>query len=91
MRLSKIIIYHMGTVRVSGGTGTKKFTWSDIRSGQKIFMNIRKEELIRWSKIALVAPVALVWDVTFWSITQLHKGASWVDLVVGEKIEDFLQ
>ncbi len=49
-----------------------------------------KEELIRWGKIVLVTPVALVWDVTFWCITKLYKGASWVDLVVGEKIDDFL-
>jgi hypothetical protein len=54
-------------------------------------MNIDKTEIIRWSKVALVAPFALVWDITFWCITKLHKGASWVDLVVGEKIEEFLR
>jgi hypothetical protein len=54
-------------------------------------MNIGKEELIQWTKIALVAPIALVWDITFWCITKLHKGASWVDLVVGEKIDEFLR
>ena len=91
MRLSKIIIYHMETVLVSGGTDTKKFTWSGTQNGRKNFMNMNKEEMIRWGKIALVAPVALVWDVTFWCITKLYKGASWVDVVVGEKIEDFLQ
>lgn len=53
-------------------------------------MIISKEELIRWSKIALVAPIALVWDITFWCIGKLYKGASWVDLVVGEQIEKFL-
>jgi len=91
MRLSKIIIYHMETVRVSGGTDTKKFTWSGTQNGRKTFMNIKKEELIQWTKIALVAPIALVWDIIFWCITKLHKGASWVDLVVGEKIDEFLR
>ena len=49
-----------------------------------------KEELIRWGKIALVAPVALIWDTTFWCITKLYKGASWIDLAVGEKIDAWL-
>lgn len=51
---------------------------------------ITKKEMIRWSKVALVAPFALVWDITFWCIGKLYKGASWVDVVVGEKIEKFL-
>ena len=46
-----------------------------------------KEELIRSGKITVDAPLALVWAVTFWCITKLYKGASWIDLAVGEKID----
>jgi len=49
-----------------------------------------KEELVRWGKIILIAPIALVWDATYWCIGKLYKGASWVDLVMGEKIDAWL-
>jgi len=53
-------------------------------------MSISKEELIRWGKITLITPIALLWDSTFWCITKLYKGASWVDLVIGEKVDKFV-
>lgn len=49
-----------------------------------------KSEFVRWGKIILIAPIAIVWDSIYWCISQLYKGASWVDLVFGEKIDSWL-
>ena len=48
-------------------------------------MNIK-----RISKVVLVTPFVLLWDATFWCISQLYKGATWVDQFGGEKIDEFL-
>jgi len=48
-------------------------------------MNIK-----RFTKIVLVTPIVVVWDGLFWCISQLYKGATWVDQFGGEKIDEFL-
>lgn len=47
-------------------------------------------DIKRSAKIVLVTPIVLIWDALFWCISQLYKGATWVDQFGGEKIDEFL-
>lgn len=49
-------------------------------------INIKK-----WAKTALIVPIVLVWDVFFWTLTQIYKGASYIDTVGGDKLDEFLE
>ena len=44
----------------------------------------------RITKVVLVTPIVLLWDVVFWCISKLYKGATCVDQFGGEKIDEFL-
>ena len=47
-------------------------------------------DIKRSAKIVLVTPIVLIWDALFWCISQLYKGATWVDQFGGDKIDEFL-
>ena len=48
-------------------------------------------DIKRWAKIALIVPVVLIWDGLFWILTQIYKGASYIDTVGGDKLDKFLE
>jgi hypothetical protein len=48
-------------------------------------------EIKRMAKIALIMPAVLIWDVFFWTLSQIYKGASYVDTVGGDKLDKFME
>jgi len=38
----------------------------------------------------LAMPLVLVWDVFYWSLSQVYKGASYIDETGGEFIDKFI-
>jgi len=48
-------------------------------------------EIKKLAKIAIVMPVVLVWDVFFWTLTNIYKGASYIDTVGGDKLDKFME
>ena len=51
---------------------------------------ITKENMIRWGKMALIMPIVLVWDTTFWLVTFLQKNMEKFDEWGGKLIEEFI-
>ena len=45
----------------------------------------------RWLKVAMLAPIIVVWDVTFFIVDKLHQGMVWIDREGGLIIDDFLE
>lgn len=45
----------------------------------------------KWAKTALLVPIVLVWDAIFWTLTQIYKGASYIDTVGGDKLDKFME
>jgi len=50
-----------------------------------------KQKLIRWIKIILLTPIVLIWDVIYFVIEKLYKGATWIDKNGGNLIEDIIE
>jgi len=48
-------------------------------------------EIKKLAKIAIVMPVVLVWDVFFWVLSKIYKGASYIDTVGGDKLDKFME
>jgi hypothetical protein len=49
-----------------------------------------KQEALRWGKIVLIAPIVILWDVTYYIIDKVYLGATWIDENGGKLIEDFV-
>lgn len=49
-----------------------------------------RNDVIKWAKIILILPIVLVWDVFYWTLTMLHKGATWIDENGAVKLEKFV-
>ena len=49
-----------------------------------------KKNAARYIKLFLTIPLVLVWDVFYWSLSQVYKGASYVDETGGEFIDKFI-
>jgi len=48
-------------------------------------------DIKRFAKVVLITPIVIIWDVIFWCISKLYKGATWIDHFGGEKIDEFLK
>lgn len=50
-----------------------------------------KESIIRWGKVVMVLPIVLVWDTTYFIISNIYKGATWIDENGGEFLDNFIE
>mgnify|MGYP000090529866 FL=1 len=51
----------------------------------------RIDVMKRALKVALVFPVVVVWDISFFVVSKLYEGMSFVDEKGGKIIENFLE
>jgi len=49
------------------------------------------ETVLRWTKVVLLTPVVVVWDVLYFVISKVYEGATWIDQKGGNIIDDFIE
>jgi hypothetical protein len=50
-----------------------------------------KESIYRWGKVVLVLPIVLIWDATYFIISNIYKGATWIDKNGGNYLDSFIE
>lgn len=49
------------------------------------------KSVLRWTKVALLSPVVVVWDALYFVISKVYEGATWIDKKGGNVIDNFIE